>query len=320
MRMPMGSRRWSGLLAGNGMGGADNHRRRKMLNSENLKITTVIENTTGGGRSLLGEWGICIFVEAGNQKFLVDTGQSSATCHNMEVLGIDMEYVDAIVLSHNHFDHTGGLQSVLSRIKKKPIRVVAHPEVWALKYARSPKTGKTRYIGIPFRRDELETLGARFELTTEPTWLTEDIAASGEEPMTTAFETVPEFAVTKTEDGFEPDSLADDQSLYIRTELGLVIILGCAHRGMINIIEHARKLMKEDRVYMVIGGTHLGPASEDQLRSTTEALKNIDPRWIGVSHCTGQKVAVRLAQEFGDRFFFNNAGTVVRFPHNGRKV
>jgi 7,8-dihydropterin-6-yl-methyl-4-(beta-D-ribofuranosyl)aminobenzene 5'-phosphate synthase len=109
----------------------------------------------------------------------------------------------------------------------------------------------------------------------------------------------------------------DDQSVYIRTELGLIIFLGCAHRGMINIIHHARKLMDTDRVYMVIGGTHLGPASDHQYRKTVEALREMDVTWLGVSHCTGLPVAAKLARDFEGRFFFNTAGSVIRFPFKG---
>ena len=285
-----------------------------MLKSGHLKITTVIENTAGGALRLLGQWGLCMLVEAGKHSFLIDTGQSSATSRNIDVLGVDLESLDAIVLSHGHFDHTGGLRSILSKIKNKPVRIVAHPKVWALKYAKRPKADKPVYIGIPFRREELEGLGGEFELTTEPTWLTEDIAASGEEPMTTSFESVARSLFEMAGGRYKPDTCPDDQSVYIRTDLGLVVVLGCAHRGMINIVRHARDLMKEDRVYMVLGGTHLGPASEEQLKSTIEALKDIDPDWIGVSHCTGSRVAARLAQVFEGKFFFNNAGTVIQFP------
>jgi 7,8-dihydropterin-6-yl-methyl-4-(beta-D-ribofuranosyl)aminobenzene 5'-phosphate synthase len=285
----------------------------KMLPSDQLEITTVSENTSGRP-GLLGEWGLCVLVEAGEHRFLIDAGASSAVTQNVDALGINLETVEAIVLSHGHFDHTGGLRAILARTRKKPVRIVAHPEVWGLKYSKSRKTKEYRYVGIPFRQEELERVGAQFELTAEPTWLTEDIVVSGEEPMTTAFESVAQNLYVKRGDHFEPDTVIDDQSLYIRTDLGLVIVLGCAHRGMVNIIKHAQQLMDTDRVYMVLGGTHLDPASEEQVTLTIDALKSVDLRWLGVSHCTGQKVAARLSQSFGDKFFYNNTGRVLRFP------
>jgi 7,8-dihydropterin-6-yl-methyl-4-(beta-D-ribofuranosyl)aminobenzene 5'-phosphate synthase len=108
--------------------------------------------------------------------------------------------------------------------------------------------------------------------------------------------------------------MADDQSLYLRTELGLVVLLGCAHRGAVNIIRHARELTGTARVYLVAGGTHLGPAPERQITATIAELKELDVRWLGLSHCTGLKVAARLDAQLGGRFFFNNAGSVITLP------
>ncbi|MBN1630498.1 MAG: MBL fold metallo-hydrolase, partial [Thermoleophilia bacterium] len=170
------------------------------------------------------------------------------------------------------------------------------------------------YAGVPYAREALESAGARFELTARPTWLTPDIAVSGEEPMTTDFETVADSLCLKTEQGFVPDAVVDDQSLYIRTDLGLVVVLGCAHRGMINIIRYGQQLAESSKVTMVLGGTHLGPASEAQVERTVEALREIDVQWVGVSHCTGLTVASRLAGEFSGRFFFNNTGRSITFP------
>jgi 7,8-dihydropterin-6-yl-methyl-4-(beta-D-ribofuranosyl)aminobenzene 5'-phosphate synthase len=251
-------------------------------------------------------------VEAGPRTFLLDAGTSDAVVRNADRLALDLKKVEAIVLSHGHYDHTGGLRSVLERIAE--MRIVAHPGVLDGKYGYNSKTRKHRYVGIPYRRDLLENLGARFDLHRESVWLTPDIAASGEEQMSTDFESVAANLKLKVGDRFIQDPMADDQSLYIRTELGLIVILGCAHRGMINIITHARKVMDTERVHMVIGGTHLSRAAGKQIEKTVQALKEMDIRWLGVSHCTGLEVAARLAGEFPGRFFFNTAGTVIRFP------
>jgi 7,8-dihydropterin-6-yl-methyl-4-(beta-D-ribofuranosyl)aminobenzene 5'-phosphate synthase len=286
------------------------------MKADRLKITTVSENTAGRP-GLLAEWGICVLVEAEDRTYLVDTGSSSSVAHNLDALHVEVDAIDAVILSHGHFDHTGGLSAILSKRKKKPLRIIAHPAVWDLKYGGDPDKGRYHYAGIPFRPEALESQGARFDLTAEPTWLTEDIAAGGEEPMVTDFESVDKKLFVKVGTGYRPDSLADDQSLYIRTDLGLVIVLGCAHRGIINIIKHAQSLMDTSRVYMVLGGTHLLPASESRIKSTIDALIEMDVRWIGVSHCTGQKVAAKLDQAFPDRFFYNSAGTVLAFPFGG---
>jgi 7,8-dihydropterin-6-yl-methyl-4-(beta-D-ribofuranosyl)aminobenzene 5'-phosphate synthase len=117
------------------------------------------------------------------------------------------------------------------------------------------------------------------------------------------------------EDGEErPDTLPDDQSLYLVTDLGLVVILGCAHRGMINIVEHAREVTGVETVYLVLGGTHLVGADDRQIEQTIAAIRRLDIRHLGVSHCTGPEASVHLAGALGDRFFFNRAGTQLRLP------
>jgi 7,8-dihydropterin-6-yl-methyl-4-(beta-D-ribofuranosyl)aminobenzene 5'-phosphate synthase len=284
-----------------------------MLKAKDLQITTLVENTAGQSR-ILGEWGLSIYVRAGESGFLLDTGAGQAIVPNLRTLDIDLDSLEAIVLSHGHHDHTGGLRALLSVLNRETVRIVAHPDVWAPKYSYDKKTGKYRYSGIPFRREELERLGACFELTAGPTWLTDGIAASGEEPLTTSFESVAGSFYVKSDSGYLPDAFADDQSLYIRTEAGLVIVLGCAHRGVVNILRHARTLMGSDRIHMVLGGTHLGPAPDSQVKATIEALKEFKIDWLGVSHCTGLGLAAGLRTAFGKSFFFNNAGRTIRFP------
>ncbi len=284
-----------------------------MINPAKLRLTTLVENTALK-RGLRAEWGLCVLVEADGLNILMDCGASThAVTHNAQVLGINLATVDVMVLSHGHYDHTGGLPAVLSAIDKE-IEIIAHPAVWGPKYVKSRHTGKYSFCGIPYRAEELERLGARFTLTPQPTWLNQDIVVSGEEPMTTDFEAIDDILYHREGNQFTPDPLADDQSLYIKTELGLVIVLGCAHRGIINIIHHAQRLTGMEHVYLVVGGTHLFTASPQQLTRTVAALRDIGVDKLGVSHCTGMKPSALLAGEFGDNFLFNNTGTVIQFP------
>jgi 7,8-dihydropterin-6-yl-methyl-4-(beta-D-ribofuranosyl)aminobenzene 5'-phosphate synthase len=284
-----------------------------MIDIARLRITTVNENTSTRP-GILGEWGQSILVEDGERRLLFDAGASASTVANADSLGIDLKTLDAIVLSHGHLDHTGGLAAVLSRIGRK-IRVVAHPCVFDTK-CLDDEEGSV-YTGIPHRRELLESLGAEFQLSTGPTWLTDDIAASGVEPMTTDFESVAAHALVERDGRREQDPMLDDQSLYVRTSLGLVVVAGCAHRGIINIIRHGIALTGCTDVYLALGGTHLGPASKAQVDATIAALKDIGVQWLGLSHCTGLKHAARFAAEFGQKFFNNNAGTVLTFPLGG---
>ena len=280
-----------------------------------MRIVTLSENTVSENSGLamrlsggLGEWGLSILVEADDYKILLDTGASISAIRNAELMGIDLSGVDKIVLSHGHSDHTGGLRDVMRKMKKK-VEIIAHPDVWASKYARIGN-GPYIYAGIPFQRDELENLGASFNLTKEPIWITKNIVASGEIPMTNEYEKIDPILYVKEKNEFRPDPLWDDQAIFIKDKKGLVIILGCCHWGIINTVNHAKKLTGVEKIHTIVGGTHLMGSSEDRLDFTVAELKASGIQKLGVSHCTGMAIAVKLAQAFGDKFFFNNAGTI----------
>lgn len=270
-----------------------------------VRITTLMENTAYYG--FIGEWGLSILIEAEGKKILVDSGPSISTVHNAERRGIDLTGLHAIVLSHGHADHTGGLLEVLK--KSEGASVIAHPDIWASKYAQRSQD-VFQYIGIPFSRNELESCGARFIFSTQSVSITERIMTTGEIEMLTDYETIDGNLFVKDDGGqMLPDKLADDLALVIDTEYGLVVILGCAHRGLINTLRQARKITGIERIHTVIGGTHLFSADEERIASTITDLKVIGIKKLGVSHCTGFAASARLAQEFPDAFFLNNAGT-----------
>ena len=271
-----------------------------------IQIITLSENTAGRA-DVLAEWGLSILLEADGQRILFDTGLSLSAAHNAVALGIDLSDIDRIVLSHGHFDHTGGLLHILRMVKGK-VEVIAHPDMWAAKYASFAK-GEQEYIGIPFSKQAAGALGAVFHLTREPIWLTENIVTSGEIPMTTEYEAIDPMLYVKEKTEFTPDPLWDDQALFLKSDKGLIIALGCAHRGVINTIRHAQKLTGIESVYAVIGGTHLVTASAERLDPTIRALSRMGIQKLGVSHCTGLPASAVLSRAFGDAFFFNNAGT-----------
>jgi 7,8-dihydropterin-6-yl-methyl-4-(beta-D-ribofuranosyl)aminobenzene 5'-phosphate synthase len=273
-----------------------------------LKILTLSENTAGLG-NFLGEWGLSILVETEDLSLLLDTGQSISASYNADLLGVDLSRVSRIVLSHGHYDHAGGLPYVLRKVRKK-VEVIAHPDVWADKY--SGREGQERcYIGIPHQRHVLESLGASFKSSAEPVRINSSIMTTGEIPMVTEFEMVEPYLLVREGKGFQPDELLDDQALIITTEAGLVVILGCAHRGIINTLYHAQRLTGVKKVHTVLGGCHLMDASEERIQLTIAALRDMGVEKLGVSHCTGLPAACLMAREFGSGFFFNNAGTVI---------
>jgi 7,8-dihydropterin-6-yl-methyl-4-(beta-D-ribofuranosyl)aminobenzene 5'-phosphate synthase len=272
-----------------------------------VKLTTLCENTAGKP-GFMSEWGLSILVQVDHGHILFDTGGSVAAVRNAEKLGIDFLPIDTIVLSHGHADHMGGLREVLRRTGNAEI--IAHPAMWEQKYTKRPDEKEARYIGIPFTRDELERLGASFKLSTEPIHVSDTVMTTGEISITTDFEAVEPIFYVREGDTLRSDSIPDDLALVIRTDKGLVILLGCAHRGMINTIRHAQEITGEATIHTVVGGTHLFPKTDEQVEKTIAALKEIGVQKIGVSHCTGFKASVRLGQEFGNDFFLNNAGSI----------
>jgi 7,8-dihydropterin-6-yl-methyl-4-(beta-D-ribofuranosyl)aminobenzene 5'-phosphate synthase len=274
----------------------------------NIRITTLSENTANVG--FIGEWGLSILVEADGLKILFDTGQSFSVTHNARALNIDLSKIDKVLLSHGHFDHTGGLREVLKQTGEMDI--IAHPD--ALNPKLADHEGTEMSIGFPFDRKELEDMGARFNLTREPVWITENIVTTGEIPMVTDYEQVDPGMFIKDNGSQRPDPLIDDLAMAIRAEFGLTIILGCAHRGMINIIHRLQEITGEERVYCVVGGTHLLRATEERLAKTVADLRKTGIQRLGVSHCTGFNASCRLASEFPDIFFLNNAGVTIVLP------
>jgi 7,8-dihydropterin-6-yl-methyl-4-(beta-D-ribofuranosyl)aminobenzene 5'-phosphate synthase len=275
-----------------------------------IKITTLAENTAEMG--YLAEWGLSMFIEADGVNVLFDTGMGIAAVHNAQLFGIDLGKTDRIVLSHGHRDHTGGLREVLMLMKKE-VEVIAHPDIWALKYTRWRKKSE-HYSGLPFRRELLENLGARFNMTSQPVHITDHFMTTGEINMVTGYEEIDSGLYDKETGEMLPDELKDDLGLIIDTEYGLVVLLGCAHRGVINTLKHAQKITGKKLIYAAIGGTHLLNADRERWAKTAADLKEMGVQYLGVSHCTGFEASAYLAGEVGERFFMNNSGSRWTLP------
>lgn len=272
-----------------------------------FKATVLCENYVISNAGAIAEHGWSIYLETNYGNFLFDTGQGKAIINNARIFKIDLSTINGIMLSHHHFDHTGGLLDVLS--VAGTVNVYTHPDLF--KDSFSIKDKQARHIGIPFSHSVLESNGARFKFNTDWEEIVPGLSLTGEIPRNTDFEKGDEGLVIKKDTSFEQDPIKDDQTLVMETEKGLYIILGCAHSGIINILNYAIEKTSQDHICAIIGGTHLGGVSKEQQQKSIEALKKYDVDRIGVSHCTGLKASMLLAQEFGEKFFFCNVGTVI---------
>jgi 7,8-dihydropterin-6-yl-methyl-4-(beta-D-ribofuranosyl)aminobenzene 5'-phosphate synthase len=275
----------------------------------NLRITTLIENTSAHG-GILGEFALSMLIETDEISLLFDCGRGFSTIYNAVALGCDLSGIDKIILSHGHNDHTGGLYPLFQLLEKET-QIIAHPDIWKEKYYQPPDK-PCEYAGIPYKREALESLGARFTLTNQPTNISDNIMTTGEIPMNTEFENVHDHLFVKEGDHWAPDNVPDDQALTIKTARGLVILSGCAHRGIINTVQHAKNITGLEKVYLILGGLHLFDRPMHRIKKTINTLKKLNIKKIGVSHCTGMEATIEIAKAFGNKFFLNNAGTVTQ--------
>jgi 7,8-dihydropterin-6-yl-methyl-4-(beta-D-ribofuranosyl)aminobenzene 5'-phosphate synthase len=272
------------------------------------RITILSENLVGRLVGA-GEHGFSAFIETDGGNYLFDTGGGRTVVENSLALNKDLRTVQKIFLSHGHNDHTGGLPQVLNLRGRVDVHV--HPDAFLDRMAvRKENDRETRrFAGMIYKKSYLEFLGAHFILNSDFHEVEKGMFLTGEVPRKTPFEKPDPKLFREVQGGMVPDTLPDDQSLILDTDKGLVLIFGCAHSGMINIMNHVLQRMKKDRFYAVLGGTHLDFLTSEQLEESIRSLKEMDVARIGVSHCTGLRAAFRLQQEFGERFFYGWVGS-----------
>ena len=257
------------------------------------KIVCLVENRTGDP-SLRAEHGLSLWLDLDGTRIIFDTGLSDACCFNARMLGIDVTQAHAIVLSHGHYDHTGGLSAV--RKLAPDARLFLHPAALNPKYSRA-WFRKSRGIGIPSpSAKELKGAGNKVVFTQGPTEISPDVTVTGFIPRHSDFEDVGGQFFGDA-DGSLPDLLPDDQALFFTTGSGPVVVLGCAHAGVVNTLEYVTTLLGTDRVHCVLGGMHLRSASENRLKKTAEGIRRFGVRQMFPAHCTGEKAEQYFARE-----------------------
>jgi 7,8-dihydropterin-6-yl-methyl-4-(beta-D-ribofuranosyl)aminobenzene 5'-phosphate synthase len=265
-----------------------------------MRITILCENSAGPLSGTLGEHGFAALVENGNGSLLFDTGQGETLLPNARRMNRNLHNVNKVALSHGHYDHVGGLWPLLRNCGGKDVH--AHPGIFQPRY-RLPDTGGRLSIGMPYQQEFLEGIGAKFVFNRSWQEVIPDVFLTGEIPRHIGFERGDSGLFCDT-----ADTHPDDQSLVIRSEVGLILVLGCCHAGIINTLEYAREQSGEEKIHAVIGGMHLGFSGEEQLGKTVNALRRFSIRKLVGSHCTGFPAALRLAREFPGSFQTGQVG------------
>lgn len=274
--------------------------------ADHLAVTVLLEDSVARPE-LTAKHGLSLWVEviAGDvaSRFLVDVGPApDAVWDNMIRLGVQAHTADAVVLTHCHYDHTGGLTEVVRRIGKKGLPVVAHPAIFRPNFVTRPRL---RHAGMDpaDSAEELARAGACLILTHDPLTLMEGVTTTGEVPRVTEYED-PGIPVWTVRDGnLAPDPMPDDISLAVKLKgLGLVVLTGCSHAGIINILKRAAALAGVNQIHAVLGGFHLMSANPSRIQRTVSELLSFAPQLVAAGHCTGTEAQFSLRQALGERW------------------
>jgi 7,8-dihydropterin-6-yl-methyl-4-(beta-D-ribofuranosyl)aminobenzene 5'-phosphate synthase len=266
--------------------------------------------------TFLAEHGLSLFITVykGENKhsILMDTGYTNVgVLHNMEQLGLNIEDIDAIVLSHGHMDHTGSLNAILDKIPGR-IPLVIHPGAFQYpRYTRQPDGSKNIWPRT-LAKDELEQKNVDLIESETPTLIVNDmIMVTGEVERTTPFEKGMPNALMEKDGELIQDPIIDDQAIVMKLQgKGLVVISGCSHAGIVNTLMFGQKITGEQKIHAVLGGFHLsGPFFEKFHDPTIDALNKIDPDVLMPMHCTGWKAIQRFQKEFPESFILNSVGS-----------
>ncbi|MGA9378896.1 MAG: MBL fold metallo-hydrolase [Phormidium sp.] len=266
-----------------------------------FRLTVLVENTASG-RGLLGEHGLSYLIEAGDYRLLFDTGQGWVLKHNAKQLGISLQNLDAVVLSHGHYDHAGGLMAVLDD-DCHATKLFLHPSALQSKFSNRGD------IGSPIQdQATLEKQFSQLIWTDKPTEIIPGVYVTGTIPRVHPLEdTGGNFWQDSQHE--QVDLLLDDQALFLDAPEGLVVVLGCAHAGVINTLNYITQLTGKEKIYGVIGGMHLLNASRERLQVTAETLTKYEVQLIGANHCTGMTATAFLWHQLAERCISCHVGT-----------
>jgi len=264
-----------------------------------MELTFLVDNNSLIGSYFLAEPALSMLIEDGEKRILFDAGYSDAFLINARRKGLDLLHLDWIVLSHGHFDHTWGLDALIRHYFEAASQKIAHsrPQMLAHPQAFTTKRDKSLpEIGMLIAEDKLSH---QFELmlSDKPVWLSDKLVALGEIERVLDFEQPASIGQRLDPGGAVDDTIPDDTAMAYVTDAGLVVISGCAHAGICNTVEQAKRVTGADKVHTVLGGFHLLEAKPERLDRTTDFLAALNLESLYACHCTDLAAKIALARK-----------------------
>lgn len=288
-----------------------------------IEITTIVENHPNMVLGISGEHGLSMKVEYKGRTLLFDTGQTGIFLDNADKMNVDLSGISDIILSHGHYDHTGGLKCYLEKNNEKNIYV--GKSFFDKKFKKNPD-GSIVYNGNPFlsmdteeyvepanisiikkSNSTVQMIDSAIYKLDEGMWLVRDFE------MTNGFEKLDNRFFIGRNSEYYLDRFQDELVLCLETSKGMVIIAGCSHVGIINIVHNIRERFNGIPIRGIIGGIHLIYAEEERLNRTLEELEKLNLEFLAVSHCTGDGNIEKIRNVFGNRFIMNITGNRIEF-------
>lgn len=276
-----------------------------------VRITALMDDKAGEHLGLVAEHGLSFYIEYQDQKYLFDCGASEMPLYNAYRLGVDLSGLSAVMLSHSHYDHASGYRDLAEQGLAAPV-LYTGPHFFESKYARDG----IRYTDLSAGFDEgfLAAHAVEHRTVEGLTEITHGMWLLSGFPRVNAFETIPERFVRKTGEGFVRDDFPDEICLTLQVRGGLIVLVGCSHPGILNMLQHVNQTLQQP-ILGVFGGTHLMEADPERIQATLAALKEMGVEEIGLSHCSGETALSAIAQDpemrgchlgTGDSVFFES--------------
>ncbi len=270
-----------------------------------IKFQFLTENKTEH-EGILAEHGLSIHIETEDKRILFDSGASDIFAYNGERMGVDLKKVDFGVVSHGHYDHTGGFPLFCRINSHAPVYI--HRNAFRSSHGVSDGKIEESMCGIRWNTEQKDLMRERMVMTDGPVFITDNIAISGTIPFEKGFEPSEKFYYYNLDGKPVEDDMSHEQCLVIREDDGLYVFSGCSHRGVISAVTCARSLFPGERINTLVAGMHLYGADKETAEAVIRRLMEEDVDRIMPVHCTGMNAICRLKEEFGDRCIIAQAG------------